>query len=125
MTRVLKFAAVGATGTLVNIGILWLLTDVAGLFYIFSAAIGIEASIITNFIINEHWTFSDRRKEEVSMITRAAKFNLVSFVSMAANISILFALTQYFGIYYIISELFGIGAGFLINFSLNLRWTWK
>ena len=120
----MKFAAVGGSGVVVNLAILWLLTEAAGLFYIASAVVSIEVSIITNFLLNEHWTFSDKRAGN-GMLARGIKFNCVSIVSMALNISVLFALTQYTGLYYMISELIGIGAGFLINFFLNLKWTWK
>ena len=121
--RILKFAIVGASGVAVNLALLWLLTDVAGLFYIASAVISIEVSILTNFLLNEHWTFRDKRGSG-RMLSRGIKFNGVSFVAMALNIAVLFALTQYTGLYYMLSELIGIGAGFLVNFFLNLKWTW-
>ncbi|MBM3303849.1 MAG: GtrA family protein [Candidatus Aenigmarchaeota archaeon] len=121
--RIFKFAIVGASGVVVNLAILWLLTELAGLFYLLSAVASIEVSIVTNFLLNEHWTFSDRRSGG-SMLTRGVKFNCVSVVAMAVNIAVLFALTQYAGLYYMISELAGIAAGFLLNFFLNLKWTW-
>lgn len=77
--RFIKFCMVGLSGVLVNMGLLWLLTELAGLIYLFSAAISIESSIISNFILNNIFTFHDRRSPGVkSTLKRLLKFNLVS-----------------------------------------------
>jgi len=59
--RMVKFALVGLSGVGVNIGILYWLTESAGLFYLASATIAIEVSIISNFSLNNYFTFADRR----------------------------------------------------------------
>lgn len=123
--RFLKFAVVGGTGVVVNLGLLWLLTEITGLFYMFSAVISIEASIISNFLLNEHWTFSDRRQKQISMFRRGVKFNIVSVAGMLINITVLYLFTEFLGIYYIYSEIIGIAAAFLWNYFVNLYWTWS
>lgn len=125
MKRFLKFATVGASGVVVNQGLLWFFTEIVGLYYLFSSAIGIETSIITNFILNEKWTFRDRSKGKKGILRRGAKFNTVSVAGLVINVSVLFACTEYLGIYYLTSNLIGIGAAFLWNYFVNLGWTWK
>jgi putative flippase GtrA len=44
-----------------------------------AAAIAIEISINTNFIINEYWTFHDRRAGNGAIGSRWFQFHLVSF----------------------------------------------
>ena len=61
LIRFVKFCAVGLSGIIVNQGVLWLLTEFVGLRYYVSAIFGIEASIISNFILNDYFTFTDRR----------------------------------------------------------------
>ena len=46
---VFKFAFVGATGAVINLTLLWLLTAYVHIYYIISALIAIEISIIWNF----------------------------------------------------------------------------
>jgi dolichol-phosphate mannosyltransferase len=121
--RIAKFALVGLSGVLVNEGLLWLFTEIAGLYYLISGAIGIEVSIITNFILNERWTFSDRARGG-GMLKRFPKFNLVSIVGLVINMAVLFSLTNFLGVHYLISNLFGILCAFLWNYLVNLRWTW-
>ncbi|MFC1900549.1 glycosyltransferase, partial [Chloroflexota bacterium] len=86
LMRFVKFCLVGISGVLVNIGLLWLLTDVIGLFYLLSAAISIETSIVTNFLLNDYYTFSDRNSPETeSFLRRLLKYNLVALAGLGIN----------------------------------------
>jgi putative flippase GtrA len=125
MKRFLKFATVGASGIFVNEGLLWFFTEIVGFFYLVSSVIGIEVSIITNFILNELWTFRDRSKGKKGIFGRGVKFNVVSVAGLVINISVLYFCTTFLGIYYLISNLIGICCAFLWNYFVNLGWTWK
>ncbi|EQD39636.1 dolichol-phosphate mannosyltransferase, partial [mine drainage metagenome] len=61
--RILKFALVGASGIAVNEGFLYLDHHILGILLAFSALVAIELSIVSNFVLNNLWTFSDRRGE--------------------------------------------------------------
>ena len=124
--RFLKFCLVGLSGVFVNMGLLWSLTEIAGLFYLLSAAISIETSIISNFILNNYFTFHDRRSSGVkSFLNRLVKFNLVSLVGLGINMGALWLLTEVFGLYYLLSNLCGIAVATLWNYLVNTWWTWK
>jgi putative flippase GtrA len=77
--RFIKFCVVGLSGVLVNLALLALLADVAGLHTNLAAVVAIEISINTNFLINEFWTFRDRRESGGGMGGRWGQFHLVSF----------------------------------------------
>lgn len=126
LRRFLKFCLVGLSGVAVNMSLLWLLTEAGGLFYILSAAIAIETSVVTNFILNDTWTFRDRRVSGVRRVLgRGAKFNLVSIMGLGINMTVLLLLTEGFGVMYLVSNIFGIGAATSWNFLVNRRWTWQ
>jgi dolichol-phosphate mannosyltransferase len=55
----------------------------------------------------------------------AVKYTLISFIGGALNLAILYSLTEFFGIYYIISAVIGFIAGGTHNFTLNKVWTFK
>jgi dolichol-phosphate mannosyltransferase len=107
----------------VNEGLLFLLTEFAGMFYLMSSAIAVEVSIITNFILNELWTFKDLSRGHKGAGRRLAKFNLVSLGGLVINLIILFALTS-MGMHYLISNLFGIAGATMWNYFMNFGWTW-
>lgn len=124
--RFLKFCIVGLSGVGVNLGLLWLLTERLGLFYLLSAVFSIEVSILSNFVLNEFWTFRDRRNPGCrGLWKRMLKFNLSCAAGAAINILVLGGLTELLGVYYLLSALFGIGAATLWNYGLSLLWTWK
>ena len=66
MSRILKFGLVGASGVLVNLAVVWLgsewlLRGVPGRVEL-AVALGILVSIFTNFVLNQAWTWGDRRE---------------------------------------------------------------
>jgi putative flippase GtrA len=79
-TRFLKFLAVGASGVLVNLAALALLADAIGIQVNIASALAIEISIISNFAINETWTFRDRREPGAGFFKRLAQFHVVSVI---------------------------------------------
>lgn len=126
LVRFMKFCGVGTIGILVNEGLLWILTELFGLFYLISALFGIEMSILSNFTLNDLWTFKDLRGSSMSTTSmRALRCNLVYVAGLTINIIILWALTEFFGLRYLISNLFGIAAAVLWNYTGCLRWIWK
>jgi dolichol-phosphate mannosyltransferase len=127
LSRFIKFCLVGASGVIVNIGLLWILTESLRLFYLHSAAIAIETSILTNFALNERWTWSDKSSKspgKSSVLSRAAKFNLFSLGGLVINMTVLWMLTHFFSVYYIFSALAGIAVATFWNYKVNKHWTW-
>ncbi|MGM5480219.1 MAG: glycosyltransferase [Nanobdellota archaeon] len=122
--KFLKFAVVGTSGVLVNYAVLILFKEIVGLYLLFASAIAVETSIITNFLLNNFWTWKSNRHTN-SFAGRFLRFNLVSLIALALNVSILFVLTEYVGMWYIIANAFGILVGMLVNFSMNDKWTFK
>lgn len=126
LIRFLKYCLVGTSGALVNEGLLWILKQFAGLPLLPASAIGIEASIISNFTLNDFLTFGDRRLPGVfSFIKRLGKFNVVCLGGVAINMGVLWLLTNVLGIHYLLSNLIGIVVATLWNYIVNTWWTWK
>jgi dolichol-phosphate mannosyltransferase len=126
LLRFFKFCLVGASGVGVNTGLLWLFTERVGLPYLGSSAIAIETSIITNFILNNYFTFRQRNQPGTrAFFIRLGKFNVVSLAGLGINLGILGLFTEVFGVYYLLSNLIGIVVAFLWNYLVNTWWTWK
>ncbi|UCF65392.1 MAG: GtrA family protein [bacterium] len=122
--RILKFGLVGMTGVGVNMGMLYILTEYLHIIYIISSLIAIEISILSNFFLNDLWTWGDRVKK--SFWERFIQYHIsVGLTAILANWLILLLLTEFFGIYYLISNLIGIAVGTLSNYILNDLWTFK
>lgn len=116
-----KFAFVGLLGTFINIIILYLLTEIAGIYYIISAVFAFIIAATNNFFLNKIWTF----KEEVKhfLVKKYALFFMVSLTALIVNLFFLYIFTEFLGIYYIISQVLAIGISLIINFLGNKIWT--
>ncbi len=123
--RLIKFSIVGVIGAGINTGFLWVLTDFAGLFYLYSSVVAIEIAIIMQFLMNDRWTFKERKTTHAGQfIKRILKSNLWRSGGLAVNIGILYLLTEYMDVYYLLSNIFGIICAFLLNYILESRLTW-
>ncbi len=118
--RFIKFAIVGASGVFVNEGLLALFTEVYAVSVAIAGVIAIEASILSNFLINNYWTWRD--SHEKSFGKRLFQYHSVSFVAGLVNYVILVSLTH-MGIHHLLANLIGIAIATLINFILNNHWT--
>lgn len=124
--KIIKFGLVGASGIVVNTAILYGLTEYLGLYYMISSVFAIEAAIITNFILNDTWTFDGANKSHMEKRwKRFVSFQVVSVCGVIINLAVLFALTEFAGIYYIVSNIAGIFIAFIWNFLVNRHFTWK
>ncbi len=121
-----KFCAVGLSGVVVNEGLLWLLTEMIGIRCDISWYFSTEASIISNFILNDYFTFPDRRSAGAkSFGFRLFKFNAVSLPGLAISRGIFWLLTTGVQLHYLIANLVGIAVATLWNYLVNTWWTWK
>ncbi len=123
--RLIKFSIVGSIGAGISTGFLWLFTDVAGLYYLYSSAIAIEIAIILQFLMNDRWTFKERKTTHVEQfVKRIIKSNIWRSGGLAVNIGVLYFLTEHVGLYYLRSHIVGIFCAFLLNYLFESRLTW-
>jgi dolichol-phosphate mannosyltransferase len=119
----IKFSIVGATGVIVNIGFLYFFTEYLKIFYIISAFIAIEISILSNFILNDNWTFKTNKNKP--FIERLISYETICLLGVGIQICILYIFTDILGIYYLISNLLAIPITVSWNFIMNKYITWK
>ena len=120
--QAIKYYSVGGSGVLVNLGILYALTDFMGLWYIASQVIAISISISSNFLFNRFWTFSGSIQEQRNSVMYV-KFIIVSLIGMGIQLGITFALVENIALYYMYAAGSGIVVAGAINYVVNRRWT--
>jgi putative flippase GtrA len=117
----IKFALVGVSGIVVN-EILLIILQSKGMYFLTADAIAIEVSILTNFAMNDLWTFRDTRTGHFAV--RLVKFNLLMLAGLVVNLVIVDIGTVYFGITPTIANLIGIGVAFFLRYALSVKYTW-
>lgn len=123
--RILKFCAVGISGLIINETILWTLTEIGGLYYLFSSIASTESAILNNFVWNELWTFHDTHDDLKSgIIKRLFKFHISRFGGAILGILLLILLTEIFSVHYLISNVFSILILMVYNYFTSKEWVW-
>lgn len=122
VTKIKKFAVVGISGIFINMIILAMLKEWFSVPLVGASFIAIELSIISNFVLNDNYTFRGEKNDK-SWLHRLFSFNAVSVGGMLINVVVL-ALLSTVGVWYIIGNFVGILVGFGWNFIGNRRLTW-
>jgi putative flippase GtrA len=121
--RFQKFIVVGSVGLIVNQGLLFLLSDFAGMRLVFSSPLSIFASMIVTFGLNEMWTWHDRGTGPIKQ--RVALYFPINLVGLMINFGILWLLVHQASWHYLLANLAGAGCAAIWNFALNNMITWR
>lgn len=120
-----KFAVVGTIGFMINTVILEALVR-AGFHPAIGSAAGAECAIISNFILNNNWTFKGEKISGLRVIPKFAQFNATSIGALliqsgsVAVGSFLFGKEAY-RVFYLV----GVGIGMVWNYMMYSRVIWK
>jgi len=120
----MKYSLVGVSGVFVNLGLYLFLTRYYEISEVVAPLIAIESALISNFILNNFWTFG-KRVTQSRIRVKFIKFHLVSGLSALINYSVFLALFLVFGLFDILANLIGIGLAAIVNYLINSNWTWK
>jgi putative flippase GtrA len=120
MSRWLKFNAAGILGVGVQLVVLRLLTQMAGLNYLFATALAVEAAVLHNFLWHEKYTWRLRTKlHPHSSVRRLLHFNLSNgAVSIVGNLLLMKILVGWAGLPVIAANLCAIGVCSTVNFLI-------
>ena len=117
-----KYYLVGASGILVNLGILYMLKEYVGLWYLVSSAIAIYVSMTTNFLLNKAWTFNDTLIKQ-SALFMYVKFIGISIIGMLLQLGFNYLFVDTMHLYYLSAAFISIVIASGVNFVLNRKIT--
>jgi len=127
--RFIKFGVVGASGTLVNVTVLYLAQEFVfraieppSLRLNVSLAVAIFCATINNFLLNRAWTWLDRREHvPTPILVQFGKYAIACWLGIALQ----FALTHAFArhMHYLLANVLAILIASVANFVVNDQWT--
>ncbi len=128
--RFIRYALVGLSGVLVDMAVLYLLSDGLGLALTRSKIVAAEVAIISNFFWNDAWTFADvaqRQKGWQQRLKRLLKFNVICVSGLILNVLLL---NVFYNLVFgqalkYVANLIAIGVVALWNFWLSLKLRWR
>ena len=120
-----RFVVVGALTAGIQLALLWLFVDTAGLNYLIGAAVAIEITIVCSYVLNNAWTFRASRNTGVSdYLTGLLKTNLVRGTAIPIQLGVLAALVEWGNLMYLIANVVAILVSGVYRFALDSQWTW-
>ncbi|HEY7122664.1 MAG TPA: GtrA family protein [Ktedonobacterales bacterium] len=120
LRRLGKFLVVGGTGLGVNSAALFLLYQMLSLPLVLASGLATELSIVSNFCLNDRWTFGCRWPTW----GRFFKFNLVALGGLVLATLTLWSLVTLLRMPYLFANLLGVLLATSWNFVVNVFWTW-
>ncbi len=114
INQILKFGVVGGTAFLIDYGLLFVLTEFAGIHYLISGTISFAASVIYNYILSVVWVFDP--VGERSKAKDMAVFLILSVIGLGINQAIMWVLVELFGVYYMLSKIAATAIVMVYNF---------
>ncbi len=135
--RFVKFAIVGAAGSITDFSVLNLLVQLVGAPLVIANTISFTAAVIQNFLLNRRWTFPESQERQAS--GQLAQFVIVSVIGLGLNQLVFLTLHHFWDTYWInwygadigfivsynIAKLFAIGVVLFWNFTANRLWTYR
>jgi dolichol-phosphate mannosyltransferase len=120
--QLIRFAAVGASGYVVNLAVFTAAVHGAGLGYVAAAVMAFVVALANNFFWNRRWTF---RAHDGHAGFQAARFVVVSLGAFGFNLLLLFALVEFAGVAEVPAQAVAIVAATPLNFLGNKLWSFR
>jgi putative flippase GtrA len=118
--QLVKFCIVGAIGYVVNLAVYGSLLHV-GFHYLLAATCSFLVAVASNYTLNRHWTFHDRK---AGVAAQGIRFFLVSVVCLGANLLVLHLLIT-LGLGKLVGQAVAIVLVTPLNFVGNKLWSFR
>ncbi len=115
--QMLRFAATGGIGTLVDYLLLYSLTEYLHVYYLFSAVISFFVCMVINYFLSIRWVFNKRKYG--TGVKEFGLFILTGIGGLLLNEVLIWAFTEKLGMYYLWSKTMALVFLFLYSFFVR------
>ena len=120
--QLLRFAMVGASGYVVNLAVFTVCVHVIGIDYRLGSVIAFVVSVVNNFWLNRHWTFSAKQHHP---FLQGVKFFAVSLIAYGFTYVVLVALVDGTGMVKVLAQAIAVAAAMPLSFIGQKLWSFK
>ncbi len=103
MLEIIRFCFVGGVSFLMDYGILFALTEFAGVYYLYSSAISFSITVVFNYWLCVIYVFKDAKKQSTR---RAIIFFSTGVIGLGLNQLCMWFFVDVAGVYYMIAKIF-------------------
>ena len=120
--QLVRFAAVGASGYIVNLAVFAFCVHVLSIDYRVASVLAFLVAVVNNFWLNRHWTF-DAKHEHPKF--QAPRFFAISLVAFGFSYVMLIALVDGGGVSKVVSQAIAIVAATPLSFLGQKLWSFR
>jgi dolichol-phosphate mannosyltransferase len=120
--QLVRFAIVGGTGFVLNLGVYALCVHALSVPYQAAAVFAWLVAVLNNFVLNRHWTF-DASAGRIRF--QAIRFFVVSLVAFAFGLLLLTLLVELGGVAKVPAQALAVAASTPLNFLGNKLWSFQ
>ena len=123
-SRFLSFATVGCSGILVNIFFLWIFHQIYKVDFVVSQAVATFIAMTSNYILNNLFTFHDRKLAGTGFFTGLLSFYLACTLGAIINVAVADMIYMRSFPWWLAGGL-GAVAGAVWNYAVSATFTWR
>lgn len=117
--KILRYLISGGTAAIVDLAILYLLTDIMGVWYLFSAVLAFIIAFVVSFVLQKYWTFANHSNDKIH--SQILIYLTVALINLGLNTLGVFVFVHYFVFHYltaqiIVSAIIAIESYFIYHF---------
>ena len=114
LVQFVRYFFVGGFAFVVDFGLLYILTEYAGLHYLLSATLSFIAGLLVNYIISCLWVFNGSKL--MNRLVEFVFFAAIGVVGLALNDTLIWLFTDCIGTHYMFSKIVAAAMVYLWNF---------
>ncbi|KKU57459.1 MAG: hypothetical protein UX81_C0035G0001, partial [Parcubacteria group bacterium GW2011_GWA2_47_12] len=100
----------GGTSTAIDLGILYVLTEFAGWWYLVSATAAFIVAFFVSFILQKFYTFNNRDTSRKAVAMQGAFYFTLALTNLGINTILMYALVEWAGVWYFLAQIIAAAA---------------
>jgi len=117
LVEFLRYFLVSIVSLGIDFFLLYILTSVAGIYYLFSAVLSYLAGLFVNYFLSTYWVFSKRKLK--SRTTEFSVFALIGLAGLGVNELLMWVFTGVLLLNYLVSRIFSAGIGYVWKYFVR------
>jgi len=116
------FGIIGAIAAVIDLTILYVLTEYVGVWYFYSAIVSFSIAITINYCLNKFFNFKDENKR---IFSQFRIFFIITLIGLLLNQSILYLFVTYLRVGYLYAKAVAIFLVMFFNFAMHKKITFR
>jgi len=118
---ILRFLGVGGLATALQYLLLIAAVELFGVGTVLASALAYLISSVANYLLNYYFTFSSGAGHRVAIF----KFAVVVAFGLGINSGLMFLLTKFSNIHYVIAQMLSTSVVLIFNYLAHKNWTYR